>query len=169
MQIREGGTPSRKRSSGRRTTPDVKTNQPRSPLFPPRRPEPPPLEGNDVKIVTIGTLVWAVAFASLLPFYDRLVANEREWWLWTCLAGLGLGLFGIHLTRRRRGRLASRRAPLPAEPIDPAERSGPARPGGPAEPGQPREPGRPAGPVGPAGPTEIPDPRPGSGRRRRPT
>ena len=34
-----------------------------------------------------------------------LTDTGRTWWLWTCMAGLGLGLFGIdHCRRRRRAR-----------------------------------------------------------------
>ena len=44
------------------------------------------------------------AFLALLPFYGRLEETGRVWWLWTCLAGFGLGLFGLEYCRRRRNR-----------------------------------------------------------------
>jgi hypothetical protein len=66
-----------------------------------RRPDPPePYEGDDVKVVTIGTVLWAVAFVALVPFYGQLARDGRGWWAWTCLAGFGLGLFGIEYCRR---------------------------------------------------------------------
>jgi hypothetical protein len=90
-----------------------------------RRPDPPePYEGDDVKVVTIGTVLWAVAFVALVPFYGQLARDGRGWWAWTCLAGFGLGLFGIEYCRRRRAAIESdrerqaeeRRAPL-REPL----------------------------------------------------
>jgi hypothetical protein len=46
----------------------------------------------------------------LLPFYSELEDNGRLWWLWTCLAGCGLGLFGLEYCRRRRRARAERDA-----------------------------------------------------------
>jgi hypothetical protein len=44
----------------------------------------------------------------LLPFYGGLVANDKTWWLWTCLAGFGLGVIGWDYCRRRRNRRQQR-------------------------------------------------------------
>lgn len=63
----------------------------------PPRPEP----TDDVHAVTIGTVAWGVAALALLPFWDDLVAADRGWWLWTCAAGVGLGLFGVDYCRRQ--------------------------------------------------------------------
>ena len=49
-----------------------------------------------------------LAFIALLPFYGRLEDNGRTWWLWACLAGFGLGRFGIEYCRRRRKARAAR-------------------------------------------------------------
>lgn len=76
-----------------------------------------PLDLDGLRTVEIGTLAWLVAFIALLPFYGRLEDNGRTWWLWTCLAGFGLGLFGIEYCRRRRKARAARdqdRAGTPA-------------------------------------------------------
>lgn len=51
-----------------------------------------------------GTVVWAVAFIALLPFGGRLADAGRSWWLWTCLAGVGIGLIGWEAARWRRSR-----------------------------------------------------------------
>jgi hypothetical protein len=61
-----------------------------------------PLDVDGVRTVQVGTAVFFVAFLALLPFYGRLEDNGTLWWLWTCLAGFGLGLFGLEYCRRRR-------------------------------------------------------------------
>lgn len=61
-----------------------------------------PLDVDGVRTVEVGTLLWLVAFVALLPFYGRLEEAGRLWWLWTCLAGFGLGAFGVEYCRRRR-------------------------------------------------------------------
>ncbi len=62
-----------------------------------------------VAVITVGTIMWAIAFVVLLPFRARLADHGQEWWLWTCVAGVGLGLWGIYLCRRRRDRLTAQR------------------------------------------------------------
>jgi hypothetical protein len=61
-----------------------------------------PLDLDGVRTVTVGTVLWFVAFVALLPFYGRLEESGRLWWLWACMAGFGLGLFGIEICRKRR-------------------------------------------------------------------
>ena len=70
-----------------------------------RRPPPEPLEVDDVRVVATGTAIWGVLFLALLPFGARLYDAGRGTWLWTCLAGFGLGLLGIAYCRRRRDAL----------------------------------------------------------------
>jgi hypothetical protein len=67
------------------------------------------MEANDVAIVTGGTVLWLVAFVVLLPFHTRLSADGDSKWLWTCLAGFGLGLIGIWYCRARRDAIARSR------------------------------------------------------------
>jgi len=64
----------------------------------------PPLDVDGVRTIEVGTLIWLVAFVGMLPFYGRLKDNGHGWWLWTCLAGFGLGAIGIEYCRRRRAR-----------------------------------------------------------------
>lgn len=67
-----------------------------------------PLDVDGVRTLEVGTALWLVAFVALLPFYKSLQDDGRLWWLWTCLAGFGLGLIGLEYCRRRRA--ARRRA-----------------------------------------------------------
>ena len=61
-----------------------------------------PLDVDGVRTVEIGTALWLIGFLGLLPFYGRLEESGNLWWLWTCLAGFGLGLLGLEYCRRRR-------------------------------------------------------------------
>ena len=61
-----------------------------------------PLDLDGVRTVEVGTLAFLVGFIALLPFYGSLADDGHTWWLWTCLTGFGLGLFGIEYCRRRR-------------------------------------------------------------------
>ncbi len=61
-----------------------------------------PLDVDGVRTIEVGVAIWLVAFLALLPFYGALEDGGRTWWLWTCLAGFGLGLFGLEYCRRRR-------------------------------------------------------------------
>ncbi|MFN2537805.1 MAG: DUF2530 domain-containing protein [Mycobacteriales bacterium] len=69
-----------------------------------RRPDPPPLETDDVKIVALGTAVWAVAFVVVLVL--RLTGKDvQDWWLAMCGAGALRGLLGVRYCVRRRNAL----------------------------------------------------------------
>lgn len=74
----------------------------------PLRPAPPPLEANDVAIITGGTIVWFALFLLQLPFYGWFADHHHTWWLWTCLTGGGLGIIGIWYVRRRRDAIRRR-------------------------------------------------------------
>ena len=51
-------------------------------------------------VITAG---WAVALVVLLIVRGSLPAGER-WWIWTCVTGLVLGLFGYwYVPRLKRG------------------------------------------------------------------
>jgi hypothetical protein len=70
---------------------------------------PPPLEANDQLVTAVGTAGWAVALVVLLFLRSSLPAEDR-WWIWTCVTGLAMGLFGYwyvpRLKRARAGRAA---------------------------------------------------------------
>jgi Protein of unknown function (DUF2530) len=79
---------------------------------PPRRPAPPPLEANDRQVTVIGTAGWAAALVILLILRDQLPGDER-WWIWTCVAGVCMGLFALWYVprfKRARARKAQQRA-----------------------------------------------------------
>lgn len=71
----------------------------------PRRPDPEPLETDDVKVVALGTVLWAVALVAALLLRGRLDEDGRGSWVWVAAAGLALGLIGIRHVRRRRSAL----------------------------------------------------------------
>jgi hypothetical protein len=76
-----------------------------------RRAAPPPLEANDQLVATVGTVAWAVALVILLIVREQIPADDR-WWIWTCAAGLAMGLFGMWYVprlKRSRARAAERR------------------------------------------------------------
>ncbi|WP_307827470.1 DUF2530 domain-containing protein [Planomonospora sp. ID82291] len=119
----------------------------------PRRQDLQPLKTNDTATILMGMVLWAIALVVLLLLGPD---PQDRWWIWTCVSGLVLGVFGLWYVRPRH-----HPAPLPAaeEPLEPATAVPPAShmpsvPG--AEPVGPAEPtaGIPgAEPVGPAEPT----------------
>ena len=87
----------------------------------PGRPTPPPpLEANDQLVTGAITAGWAVALIVLLIVRSSLPAGAR-WWIWTCVAGLVMGLFGLwYVPRLKRGRAraAGRREQAQSAPRD---------------------------------------------------
>jgi hypothetical protein len=69
-----------------------------------RRPDPAPLETDDVAIVTAGTVLWAVALVVLLVL-KATGTDIHDWWWQMCLAGAVLGSYGVSFCRRRRAAL----------------------------------------------------------------
>ncbi len=77
-----------------------------------RRPGPEPLEANDQLVTAVITAGWAIALIVLLAVRTEIPASDR-WWIWTCVTGLGLGIFGllyVPILKRSRERAAARRA-----------------------------------------------------------
>ncbi len=73
------------------------------PSRPVRHPDPGPLRTDDVPTVLAGTVAWAVALAVLVVLRLLDAVEVRDWWLGMCAYGIGLGLVGVRITRRRRG------------------------------------------------------------------
>ncbi|WP_055629173.1 DUF2530 domain-containing protein [Streptomyces hirsutus] len=67
----------------------------------PQHEAPEPLEGPVVATIVGGTIIWFALFLVQLPFYGWFDDRGHTWWLWTCLAGGGLGFIGIWYVRRR--------------------------------------------------------------------
>jgi H+/Cl- antiporter ClcA len=63
-------------------------------------------------VTAVITLGWVLALVALLAVRSSLSADVR-WWLWTCVCGIVMGLFGlwyVPFLKRRRARLAAGRA-----------------------------------------------------------
>jgi len=55
-------------------------------------------------ITLVITAAWVVALIVLLVVRDHLPPSSR-WWIWTCAAGVGQGLFGLaYVPRLKRSR-----------------------------------------------------------------
>ena len=65
-----------------------------------RRPDPAPVKTDDRKAMLVGTAVWVVALVVVL-LLRPLGASGNVRLLWTCAAGIALGLLGIVYTIRR--------------------------------------------------------------------
>ena len=72
----------------------------------PRRADPQPLEADDVRLITLGTGLWALALLASILLRNVLEDGGNEGWTWVFLAGTFLGLVGIRYVRRRRAALA---------------------------------------------------------------
>ena len=71
-----------------------------------RKPDPPPLEVDDVAIVAGGTALWAVGLVVLLVL--KAAGTEvHDWWWQMCASGVGLGLFGVRYCWRRKARITA--------------------------------------------------------------
>jgi uncharacterized membrane protein YbhN (UPF0104 family) len=75
----------------------------RRPL-PPRQPDPPPLETNDVLAVGVGTALWVVLLVVLAFLHTTLHRHHATWWYGVCGVGIGFGALGLLVTSRRRRR-----------------------------------------------------------------
>lgn len=64
-----------------------------------------PMDVDGVRTMTVGTIIWGVVAIALLPFLGNLESTGRTWWMWTAIAGFGLGLIGLEYCRRRKNAL----------------------------------------------------------------
>ncbi len=70
----------------------------------PHREVPPAFEGNDQMVGAVGAVAWAVALIVLLVLGNHLPPS-RHWWIWTCVVGVGLGVFAVlYIPRLKRAR-----------------------------------------------------------------
>ena len=74
----------------------------------PGRPQPPPttqpqpLPVSTPKVILWGIAAWTVALAATVAV-PSLHTGERDWWPWSCVAGIVLGFIGYTYVRRGRG------------------------------------------------------------------
>ena len=66
-----------------------------------RRPDPPPLETDDVRTVTVITAAWGLALVVLAVLRATDATRVETWWMVMCGYGLALGLVGVRHCRRR--------------------------------------------------------------------
>lgn len=74
------------------------------------RPDPPPLETDDVKVVAAGTAAWALGLLVLLVLAATDTADVKGWWLGMCGYGIALGVFGVRYSQRRHAAIERDRA-----------------------------------------------------------
>ncbi|MFL6027950.1 MAG: DUF2530 domain-containing protein [Friedmanniella sp.] len=68
----------------------------------------PAVDVDGIRVVTVGTVLFAVASILTALLYPRLQAEGRGWWLGVCVSGFVLGLVGLlycwnRVRQRRRG------------------------------------------------------------------
>ena len=66
-----------------------------------------PLAIDTIHVVLAGLTVWAVALLVTLVV-PALHSGDRDWWPWTCVAGLVIGALGLIYIRRGRASAAQR-------------------------------------------------------------
>jgi len=66
-----------------------------------RRPDPAPYGGDAPRTILIGTALWGVALVAALIGYPTLQAQGHGWWVWTPVAAIAMGLYGLRAARRR--------------------------------------------------------------------
>ncbi|MGW6389527.1 DUF2530 domain-containing protein [Streptomyces sp. NPDC055103] len=87
----------------------------------PKHEAPEPLEGPVVATITGGTILWFALFLVQVPFYGWFDDRDLTWWVWTCLAGGGLGLIGIWYVRGRDAALKRHAAARAVEAVEAVE------------------------------------------------
>jgi len=75
----------------------------------PKRPDPEPLETDDVTIVAAGGLLWLVALGVLVILRIAGV-DVPAWWIVMCACGAALGAVGVRYCQRRRDAIARDRS-----------------------------------------------------------
>jgi hypothetical protein len=74
-----------------------------------RRPDPAPLETNDVAIVGAGTIAWALALVVLFVL-KASGTDIHTWWLVMCAEGAALGVIGVRFCQQRQRAIARDRS-----------------------------------------------------------
>jgi hypothetical protein len=71
------------------------------------KPAPEPMEVDDRLVLGVATALWVIALLVLaFGFHHQLNRHHAGWWLWTCVAGIVMGGYGVtYFYVRRRPRL----------------------------------------------------------------
>ena len=67
-----------------------------------RRPDPQPLETDDVRTVAVGTGAWALALVVLAVLEVTGTTRVETWWMVMCGWGVVLGAVGVRYCQKRR-------------------------------------------------------------------
>jgi ABC-type amino acid transport system permease subunit len=67
----------------------------------PEQPSIEPVQDDGVRAITVGLVLFAVAGVVLLLQRDALEERGAQWWLWTVLVGLVIGVGLLAFTKRR--------------------------------------------------------------------
>lgn len=72
-----------------------------------RHPDPPPVEVDALRLMTVGTILWGLATVTVSILHGSDHVGSR--WLQVCLCGLAIGIIGMawgaaHEWRKRQGR-----------------------------------------------------------------
>lgn len=89
--------------------PSAPADAPQDPIIRPVRPHHhflvqapvPAVDADGIRVVSVGTALFAIASVVLGLLYPQLAATGRAWWLAVCLSGAGLGLVGLLYCGRR--------------------------------------------------------------------
>jgi len=60
-----------------------------------------PVADDGVRATVVGLMLWLLAGVACLLLREQLADRGSQWWVWTCLAGVGIGLGMLWFTRRR--------------------------------------------------------------------
>jgi hypothetical protein len=66
-----------------------------------RRRDPVTVRTDDRKAFLVGIALWIAGLAAVIVFLAPLTESDQAWWLWTCVAGLAIGLIGVLYTHWR--------------------------------------------------------------------
>lgn len=63
------------------------------------------MDVDGIAVVSLGTVLWAIALVLSIVFEDHLRRAGHLWWIAVAACGFGLGVVGIAYCVRRRNRL----------------------------------------------------------------
>jgi hypothetical protein len=61
-----------------------------------------PVEVDSQRVALVGLAMFGLVTVVLVPFYSWLGDHGHRIWLWTAIAGIGVGLFGFVVSHRHK-------------------------------------------------------------------